>query len=326
MKNKKLKIISIIILIVVILLVWGTNDIVTSTYSVGNEKIPSEFDGYRIVQISDLHNKEFGKNQKRLIEKIKKENPDLIVITGDIVDRRKWGTKNMEKFLSEIKGTAPKNQKRLIEKIKKENPDLIVITGDIVDRRKWGTKNMEKFLSEIKGTAPIYYVSGNHEVWSFKYDIVKKILRKYDVNILDDEVKSIRKRKEENGKVGKTESIKKGSSEIKIAGIIDTGFEDREEYVPEILKNLKKKVRDDEFSILLSHRPEHIENYSDAGFDLVFSGHAHGGQIRLPFIGGIYAPHQGFMPKYTKGVINMKKTKMVVSRGLGNSIQMQDLI
>ena len=73
MKNKKLKIISIIILIVVILLVWGTNDIVTSTYSVGNEKIPSEFDGYRIVQISDLHNKEFGKNQKRLIEKIKKK-------------------------------------------------------------------------------------------------------------------------------------------------------------------------------------------------------------------------------------------------------------
>ena len=273
MKNKKLKIISIIILIVVILLVWGTNDIVTSTYSVGNEKIPSEFDGYRIVQISDLHNKEFGKNQKRLIEKIKKENPDLIVITGDIVDRRKWGT-----------------------------------------------KNMEKFLSEVKGIAPIYYVSGNHEVWSFKYDIVKKILRKYDVNILDDEVKSIRKRKEENGKVGKTESIKKGSSEIKIAGIIDTGFEDREEYVPEILKNLKKKVKVDEFSILLSHRPEHIKDYSDAGFDLVFSGHAHGGQIRLPFIGGIYAPHQGFMPKYTKGVINMKKTKMVVSRGLGNSV------
>lgn len=257
MKNKKLKIISIIILIVVILLVWGTNDIVTSTYFVENEKIPSEFDGYRIVQISDLHNKEFGKNQKRLIEKIKKENPDLIVITGDIVDRRKWGT-----------------------------------------------KNMEKFLSEVKGTAPIYYVSGNHEVWSFKYDIVKKILRKYDVNILDDEVKS----------------IKKDNSEIKIAGIIDTGFEDREEYVPEILKNLKKKVKADEFSILLSHRPEHIEDYSDAGFDLVFSGHAHGGQIRLPFIGGIYAPHQGFMPKYTKGVINMKKTKMVVSRGLGNSV------
>ena len=75
MKNKKLKIISIIILIVVILLVWGTNDIVTSTYSVGNEKIPSEFDGYRIVQISDLHNKEFGKKSEKAYRKNKKRKP-----------------------------------------------------------------------------------------------------------------------------------------------------------------------------------------------------------------------------------------------------------
>lgn len=257
MKSKNIKITSIIILILAILLVWGTNDIVTSIYYVGSEKIPRDFDGYRIVQVSDLHNKEFGKNQKRLVDKIKSANPDLIVITGDIVDRRKWGT-----------------------------------------------KNMEKFLENIEGTAPIYYVSGNHEVWSFKYDKVKNILKKYNVNILDDEVKS----------------IKIGNSEIKIAGIIDTGFENREEYVPEILQELKKKIKPEEYSILLSHRPEHIEDYANAGYDLVFSGHAHGGQIRLPFIGGIYAPHQGIMPKYTKGVINMRNTKMVVSRGLGNSV------
>ena len=257
MKNNKLKKIIASILLVALLVVWGTNDIVTSEYFIGSEKIPSDFDGYRIVQVSDLHNKEFGKNQKRLIQKIK---------------------------------TA--------------NPDLIVITGDIVDRRKWGTKYMEEFLSEAKGIAPMYYVSGNHEVWSFKYDKVKKILEKYDVNILDDDVKT----------------IKYKNSEIKIAGIIDTGFEDREEYVPEILKTLKNKIKSNEYSILLSHRPEHIDDYADAGYDLVFSGHAHGGQIRIPFIGGIYAPHQGFMPKYTKGVINKKKTKMVVSRGLGNSV------
>lgn len=257
MKIKKLKVIIASILLVALLLVWGTNDIVTSEYFISSEKIPSDFDGYRIVQISDLHNKEFGKNQKRLIKKIKAANPDLIVITGDIVDRRKWGT-----------------------------------------------KYMEKFLAESKGIAPMYYVSGNHEVWSFKYDKVKKILEKYGVNILDDDVKT----------------IKHKNSEIKIAGIIDTGFEDREEYVAEILKTLKNKIKSNEYSILLSHRPEHIDDYADAGYDLVFSGHAHGGQIRIPFIGGIYAPHQGIMPKYTKGVINKRKTKMVVSRGLGNSV------
>ena len=227
MKIKKLKVIIASILLVALLLVWGTNDIVTSEYFISSEKIPADFDGYRIVQISDLHNKEFGKNQKRLIKKIKAANPDLIVITGDIVDRRKWGT-----------------------------------------------KYMEKFLAESKGIAPMYYVSGNHEVWSFKYDKVKKILEKYGVNILDDDVKT----------------IKHKNSEIKIAGIIDTGFEDREEYVPEILKTLKNKIKSNEYSILLSHRPEHIDDYADAGYDLVFSGHAHGGQIRIPFIGGIYAP------------------------------------
>lgn len=256
-KGNRIKIVLLFLVIVFALLIWGGNDIVTSEYYVGSEKIPKDFDGYRIVQISDLHNKEFGKNQNKLVTKVKKANPDLIVITGDIVDRRKWGT-----------------------------------------------KYMEEFVSQINGIAPIYYVSGNHEVWSFKYDEVKKILEKYDVNILDDEV----------------DTIRRGESEIQIAGIIDTGFEDREEYVPEILKNLKNKIKSNEYSILLSHRPEHIQDYSEVGYDLVFSGHAHGGQIRLPFIGGIYAPHQGFMPKYTKGVVNMGDTKMVVSRGLGNSV------
>ena len=255
MKNKS--IIVVLIILIAAILVWGTNDIVTTEYFLESKKIPSDFDGYRIVQISDLHNKEFGKNQKRLIKNIKDANPDLIVITGDIVDRRKWGT-----------------------------------------------KYMEEFLSRIKGNVPIYYVSGNHEVWSFKYETVKRILRKYDVNILDDDVKS----------------IKRGNSEVKIAGIIDTGFENREEYVEDILKSLKNRIKPDEFSILLSHRPEHIEDYANARYDLVFSGHAHGGQIRVPFIGGIYAPHQGFMPQYTKGIIKMKNTDMVVSRGLGNSV------
>lgn len=88
MKNNKIKILTAFILIVALLLIWGTNDIVTTKYFISSERIPSDFDGYRIVQVSDLHNKEFGKNQKRLIKKIKAANPDLIVITGDIVDRR----------------------------------------------------------------------------------------------------------------------------------------------------------------------------------------------------------------------------------------------
>lgn len=256
-RKKKVCIISALIAIFSIYLVWGTNSISISRYSIENSSIPESFKGFRIVQVSDLHNKEFGKDQRILMKKIEKEKPDIIVVTGDLVDRRKWGTKNAMSF---------------------------------IDR-----------AMEI---APVYYVSGNHEVWSGKYSIVRNKLLEKGVYVLDDD----------------TVEIKNKNSHIFISGIIDTGYEDRENYVADILSKVSKDIDDNTFSILLSHRPEHIKDYSKAGFDLVFSGHAHGGQIRFPFIGGVYAPHQGFMPKYTSGMYQMKNTFMVVSRGLGNSI------
>lgn len=256
-RKKKVCIISALIAIFSIYLVWGTNSISISRYSIENSSIPESFKGFRIVQVSDLHNKEFGKDQRILMKKIEKEKPDIIVVTGDLVDRRKWGTKNAMSF---------------------------------IDR-----------AMEI---APVYYVSGNHEVWSGKYSIVRNKLLEKGVYVLDDD----------------TVEIKNKNSHIFISGIIDTGYDDRENYVDDILRKVSKDIDDNTFSILLSHRPEHIKDYSEAGFDLVFSGHAHGGQIRFPFIGGVYAPHQGFMPKYTSGMYQMKNTFMVVSRGLGNSV------
>ncbi len=69
----------------------------------------------------------------------------------------------------------------------------------------------------------------------------------------------------------------------------------------------------------MSHRPEFIHFYAKAGIDVVFSGHAHGGQIRVPGIGGVLAPHQGFFPKYAEGMVKENNTLMIISRGLGNS-------
>lgn len=256
-RKKKVCIIAALIAIFSIYLVWGTNSISISRYSIENNSIPESFKGFRIVQVSDLHNKEFGKDQRILMKKIEKEKPDIIVVTGDLVDRRKWGT-----------------------------------------------KNAMSFIDQAMEIAPVYYVSGNHEVWSGKYSIVRNKLLEKGVYVLDDD----------------TVEIKNKNSHIFISGIIDTGYEDRENYVADILSKVSKDIDDNTFSILLSHRPEHIKDYSEAGFDLVFSGHAHGGQIRFPFIGGVYAPHQGFMPKYTSGMYQMKNTFMVVSRGLGNSV------
>lgn len=89
----------------------------------------------------------------------------------------------------------------------------------------------------------------------------------------------------------------------------------------EMIKNIMDSRGDDShLNVLLSHRPELIYAYEEAGMDLVLSGHAHGGQVRLPFMGGLIAPNQGIFPKYTSGIHNVGDTSMVISRGLGNSI------
>ena len=107
-----------------------------------------------------------------------------------------------------------------------------------------------------------------------------------------------------------------------LAGLCDPDFTDADKIEQNgvLDKWLGEIVNDDSFTVLLSHRPEAFDIYADHGIDVVFCGHAHGGQFRLPFIGGLYAPNQGFFPKYDAGVYNKGNTSMVVSRGIGNSV------
>lgn len=241
--------------------IWQNNSIVVSEYSYKNEIIPESFKGFRILQVSDLHNKEFGKNQSDIIEKI-----------------------------------------RAI------SPDIIVITGDIVDRRRYDTEIARNFVSQSAQIAPVYYVSGNHEAWSGKYSQVKKSLEREGALVLDNEVVV----------------HSRGDQEIKIVGVRDPAFETDgyldESNTGELERSITELVKQGEFEILLSHRPELMELYREHGADIVFSGHAHGGQIRIPFIGGIFAPGQGFFPEYDGGIYREGDTTMVLSRGLGNSI------
>ena len=121
----------------------------------------------------------------------------------------------------------------------------------------------------------------------------------------------------------RVEQITIDDSLINLIGINDPMCE-HQSYLEdkEIVDGVIKKIEynKDVFSILLSHRPELFEIYHKYNFDLVFSGHAHGGQIRLPFIGGLVAPNQWLFPKYDGGLYEEDNTKMIVSRGIGNSI------
>lgn len=260
MIKKSITIVSIIISIVLFFL-WQNNDIVTSKINYNNSKIPNEFNGYKIVHISDLHNKKFGKNQKRLLNKIKAASPDIIVITGDLIDRRKY--------------------------------DLDIAMD---------------FIKGAMKIAPVYYVSGNHEAWSGEYKNIKAKLYNSGVQILDDK---------------KSELVKDGAR-IEILGLSDPAFLTKKHkdnrYLSILEENLRNMSDDSVFQILLCHRPELFHIYVNQNIDLIFSGHAHGGQFRIPFIGGLITPSEGFFPKYTSGVHKDKKSTLVISRGLGNSI------
>ncbi len=154
--------------------------------------------------------------------------------------------------------------------------------------------------------APTYFIPGNHESRIESYKELCDKLTSTGVKILDN----------------KTTIIEKDSSLIGLMGVEDPSFiktQNQNEEFKSILTNLSKDINTD-FKILLSHRPERLSDYEDTNVDLVFSGHAHGGQFRIPFLGGLLAPNQGFLPKYTSGIYKKNNTSMIVSRGLGNSI------
>lgn len=199
------------------------------------------------------------------------------------------------------------DNKDLIGLLQDAKPDIIVITGDMIDSYDTHVDIAIAFAEKAVTIAPCYYVSGNHESRLGEYAELKAAFDRLGVTVLEDE----------------TATISKNGETINIVGVIDPSFKtvyktDNESAVlDDALAAIKHQ--DGEYTILLSHRPEMFEIYAKYGIDLVFSGHAHGGQFRLPFVGGLYAPSQGVFPKYDAGVFTDGNTSMVVSRGIGNS-------
>ncbi len=263
MKKKKIIIIVLIIILSLFLsiyLYYENTKLYISEYNVINNKVANDFDNYKIVQISDLHNTK----SKTLIKSLTKE-------------------------------------------IKKQKPNIIVITGDLIDSKKYDLQLAVNFIKEIKDIAPIYFVSGNHEFWSKKYEEINSILTEEGVIILDN----------------KFDKIIINDDNIIILGLKDPSFYPREisNQINYDLKETIDKIDNSNcFKLLLSHRPELFGTYVENDIDLVLTGHAHGGQIRIPLIGGLIAPDQGLFPKYTSGIFTKNNTSMIVSRGIGNSI------
>ena len=261
-KKRVILIVSVVLLVgLSVWTIWGNTALEINEYTIMSDKLPEAFLGFRIAQVSDLHNAEFGEGNKKLIELLSQTDPGIIVITGDLMDSR--------------------------------HTDIEIALN---------------FVRQAIKIAPVYYVTGNHEARVREYTELKTGLADAGVIVLENQQVQI---------------TREGES-ITLIGIDDPSFQ--EDYLfgdaasvsASALSELQNES--DSYTILLAHRPELFDTYVDAGVNLVFSGHAHGGQFRLPFIGGLVAPNQGFFPEYDAGLFFEGVTTMIVSRGVGNSI------
>ncbi len=189
---------------------------------------------------------------------------------------------------------------RLLGKMEDLDPDYIVITGDVVDSNHTDIDTAVAFVEDACVLAPVYYVTGNHEVLLHSEERTRLFngIRSVGAVILEDEAVTL----EREGEC------------ITLMGLCDEGLGGGN------LRQLAGTLDSTQFQLLLAHEPQYFDDYSEAGVDLVLSGHAHGGQFRFPFIGGVYAPDQGLFPELAEGIHTRGSTSMIVSRGLGNSV------
>ena len=252
----------ILVAIFILMGIYCNQNLKSDICKLGFKNLPEDFEGYRIAQISDLHNT-----------------------------------------------TYPNDNEKILKALKNARPNIIVITGDMIDSRRTDIKSAVELAGKIKKIAPCYYVCGNHEArMPENYQLLLSKLRAAGINTL------------QNDKI----HLSKGDGAITLIGAEDPYVIRRVTDKPnsEILSEALAKLKEGEeenFTILLVHRPEHFAVYQDYGIDLALTGHTHGGQIRLPLIGGLFAPNQGFLPKLDAGIFRKQRTTLFISRGTGHS-------
>lgn len=238
-----------------------------SHYKICSSYVPNSFDNFKIIHLSDLHNKVFGDNNDPLLRLIANENPDLIVMTGDMISH---SAPNTEQFLTLVK--------------------------------------------KLRELCPVYYVNGNHELSDLdetKFKRVKNVLAEYGAVCLDNS----------------ETDIFIGEEHIHLCGLCYSAeyYRGVREYkrgwkafmLTDMIDYLGVK-QPDEYTILLAHNPLDFDVHAEWGADLSFSGHIHGGFIRLPIVKGLVSPERKLFPKYKEGVYKIGDSSLVVSRGLGN--------
>lgn len=196
-------------------------------------------------------------------------------------------------------------QKDILSELERIKPDIILLTGDYIDCRKTDIPLAVSYAEKLIKIAPVYFSTGNHEAYTEDFPVLERELLSLGVNVLRNS----------------SSEIEKNGEKIYIMGLDDPTMEECEDKYATIRETIDNAPYDDSvYTVTLSHRPELFSVYCEKGLDLILSGHAHGGQFRIPFIGGLYIPTEGLFPKYTEGLHKENGTHMVISRGIGASI------
>lgn len=233
------------------------NPLDTEVFRLKVPNLPKNFEGFKMVHLSDTHLPRIALLGSALVEHVRAQNPDIILLTGDIVDR----------------------------------PAPVKASG------------MKQLCKKLVKIAPTFAISGNHEMTSDQLEEWVKVLKETNVTLLDNRHYLIDKEGEQLALIGLADQLP-----------YDVDFIDHPE------------VRTSFLRILLVHRPQHWEAHypQDTGLSphLILAGHVHGGQVRIPFIGGLFSPDTGFFPKYSSGMYRTEsKGKLIVSRGLASATQ-----
>ncbi len=262
-------VIVIIVIVLIGIICWGVyenNHVRVTNYELDSRRVPRDMKGLKIVQLSDLHNV---------------RNEQL--------------------------------RESILDKVSYIRPDLIVFTGDMLDKHRPNVKIALDFMKKLSDIAPTYYTFGNHDYKAKGNQCLFNRLYDFNENMARNNALVFKHKRQRMNIIGLEDPVR-AQRYNKIYGLPK---QSKNEIVNEALEELKYNHRN--FTILISHRPDFYKEYDRKNIDLVFTGHAHGGQFNIPPFGPLYAPGQGILPKYAGGMYDLKHTKMIVNRGIGNS-------
>lgn len=257
--RKTVTILVIIALIITAICLDSRYRLTVTEYELSYDQLPPGFDGFKIVQLTDLHLKTFGEDNAKLIAAVDAQAPDIIVLTGDFINRR------------------------------------------LTDAQLGQSEKLRVFLNNLALLAPCYFVSGNHEWASGELDSFAAILEEAGIRYLRNEFVTL----ERNG------------DQIILAGVEDPNGPADMIKPSKLIESIENGYPNG-FIILLGHRDDWLVKYPSLDVDIIMSGHAHGGVVRLPFIGGLFSTEYALFPKYDAGLYNEGAYDFILSRGLGN--------